>query len=125
MTRVPSFSLFGAALLVTACSPSKSDDGSSSPPPSSCEGAMTHLCERVCACNTPGCHWQSGSAGTLGGFTSQKGCTDWFLANECKSGGTAGFDYGKCSAAVDSAECAAHPTAGKALRYPKECPGPP
>jgi len=124
MARVSSFFFVGAMVLVVACSPGKSDDNGGGPPASSCEGAMTHLCERVCQCNAPSCRWVRG--GALGGFTSQKACTDYFIASECKGGGTAGFDYGGCSSGVDAAACVDNPVTktGKVLEYPTSCPAP-
>jgi hypothetical protein len=128
MPRFLSFLLLAAIAHGAACSPNKNDN-TGGPPPSSCEGAMTHLCQQVGTCNPPSCKWtrgggDGGTGGTLGGFSKVQDCIDYFIANECKSGGTAGFDYAGCSSAVDSAACV-DSAIGKVLRYPTACPSPP
>ena len=83
----------------------------------------------MCDCNKPSCKWQSGGGdggtGTPGGFNKLDDCLNYFRGTLCKDGGSKTTDWGKCSAAVDAAECADHPILTKALRYPTDCPPPP
>ena len=125
MRRLISLTFIAAvstSLLLQACS---SESSSSPTGGNACQTAGTKYCEKACACGGDKCRFANpptdgGTGGATISFDNLQKCTDLMVGLGCSGGGKAGFDYAKCSAALDSAACIST-SSGKGLVSPPEC----